>query len=36
MTLLKDDVIDRKELARIIFDDQDERKFVESVIHLRE
>jgi len=31
--LLKDDIIDRKELARIIFDDPKERKFLESLIH---
>jgi len=31
--LLKDDVIDKNELAKIIFDDANERKFVESLIH---
>jgi dephospho-CoA kinase len=31
--LLADDVIDRKILAQIIFQDQEERKFLESVIH---
>lgn len=31
--LLADDVIDRKALAQIVFQDQIERKFLESVIH---
>ena len=31
--LLADDVVDRKTLAQIVFQDQEERKFLESVIH---
>lgn len=31
--LLKDDIVDRRELARIIFDDPAERRFLESLIH---
>lgn len=31
--LLPDDIVDRKALARIVFQDQVERKFLESVIH---
>ncbi len=31
--LLKDNVVDRDELAKIIFDDPRERKFLESLIH---
>lgn len=33
VVMLNDDVIDRKALARIVFQDNGERKFLESVIH---
>lgn len=33
VVMLPDEVIDRKKLARIVFQNPDERKFLESVIH---